>query len=150
MRAMMMLFLVLVMAMPAMAERRSFSGGYSSAAVRSRGAKSQGLKVGEGAMTPMEARLEQLRGNKEAKSERINNAQKAARKIKSTIPDAEQMPDREKVQYVKVSKRCCCEKQTVTASCCTKVGISKTVAEAKGKARPKATSKAKLGARRLK
>lgn len=134
MKTLMILFLGLVMATPAMAFHRSFSGGYPTSAAQARGTKSQGLRVGAGAMTPMEARLEQLSGNKDAKSERINNAQKAGRKIQKAIPGAERAPDGEKVRYVNVSKGCSCEKQTITASGGAKVGIGKTAAEARGKA----------------
>ena len=52
------LFLLLIVATPAMAVHRSFSGGYPSSAAWARGMKVQGLNVGEGAMMPMEARLE--------------------------------------------------------------------------------------------
>ncbi len=128
------ILLVLVVATPTMAAHRGFSGGYPSSAARARGTRSQGLKVGAGAMTPMEARLEQSQGNTDAKSERISNARRAGRKIQKAIPGAEQASDGENVRYVKISKGCACEKQTVTASGGAKVGIGKTAAEARSKA----------------
>lgn len=129
----------LIVATSAMAVHRSFSGGYPSSAARARGTRAQGLQVGEGAMMPMEARLEQLRGNADAKSERIGNAQKAGRKVRDAVPGAERAPNGETVRYTRVSKKCPCEKQTVTASGGAKVGVGKTAAEAKSKATSKAT-----------
>ena len=143
MRTVAMLVLFLAMAMPAMAVHRSFSNGYPSSAARARGAKTRGLQVGDGAMTPMEARLEQLRGNADAKSERIGNAQKAGRKVRNAVPGAERTPDGEKVRYARVSKKCPCETQTVTATGGGKVGVGKTAEEARKAATgPRATNKA--------
>ena len=143
MRTMTMLVLILTVATSAMAVHRSFSNGYPSSAARARGTKAQGLQVSEGAMTPMEAKLEQLRGNADAKSERIGNAQKAGRKIRNAVPGAERTPAGEKVRYVRVSKKCPCEKQTVTATGGGKVGVGETAAEARKAATgPRATNKA--------
>ena len=142
MRAMTML-VFLIVATSAMAVHRSFSGGYPSSAARARGTKTRGLQVGAGAMTPMEARLEQLRGNADAKSERIGNAQKAGRKIRNAVPGAERAPDGEKVRHARVSKKCPCEKQAVTATGGGKVGVGKTAAEARKAATgPQTTNKA--------
>ena len=134
-----MLLLFLIMATPAMAVHRSFSNGYPASAARAKGVKAQGLQVGGGAMTPMEARLEQLRGNADAKSGRIGNAQRAGRKVRNAVPGAVRTPDGEKTRYMRVSKKCPCEKQTVTTSCGAKVGVGKAAAEAKCKATTKAT-----------
>ena len=143
MKSIVFVLAVLFAAAEAEAVHRSFINGYPLSAARARGTKAQGLRVGSGAMTPMEARLEQLRGNADAKSERIGNAQKAGRNIRNAVPGAERTPDGEKVRYVRVSKKCPCEKQTVTATGGGKVGVGKTAAEARKDASgPRATNKA--------
>ena len=110
MKSIVFVLAVLFASAEAEAVHRSFSNGYPSSAARARGSKARGLQVGDGAMTPMEARLEQLRDNTDAKSERIGNAQKAGRKVQNAVPGAGRAPDGEKVRYVRVSKKCPCEK----------------------------------------
>lgn len=111
------------------AARRSFCGGRPAAAR----ATSGGLYAGEGALTPMEARLERASG-KDVRSTRIGNAVKARRKLKRSVPPAQPAAEGSKVRYMTVTKKCPCETKTVTATGGGKVGIGKTAAEAKAAA----------------
>ena len=111
------------------AARRSFCGGRPAAAHTTSG----GLYAGEGALTPMEARLERASG-KDVRSTRIGNAVKARRKLKRSVPSAQPAAEGSKVRYMAVTKKCPCETKTVTATGGGRVGIGKTAAEAKAAA----------------
>jgi len=101
-----------------------------------------GLACGKGAMSPMEARLARQSGDNPSESSRISNAQRAARKLKSSVPNATSAPSGTKTSYVTVKKGCCKCKQTISASGGAKVGVGATKAQAEAAARsPKSGSK---------
>lgn len=102
---------------------------------------SRGLYAGPGALSPMEERLE--RGSSPSGESRVNKAVKARRKLQDNVPAAQPIAGGEKVRYVKVTKNCPCEKQTIKATCGAKVGVGKTAAAAKAAASGRqATNKA--------
>ena len=141
MKSIVFVLAVLFAAAEAEAVHRSFSNGYPTSARTARA--SGGLYAGEGALTPMEARLERGSGGKNVRTTRIGNAAKAGRKIRQSVPAAQPVPQGECVRYETVSKKCPCETPTVTATGGGKVGVGKTAAEARKAATgPRATNKA--------
>lgn len=102
---------------------------------------SRGLYAGPGTLSPMEERLEGISAQNAAS--RAEKAAKARQKIQRNIPAAQSASGGTKVRYVKVTKKCPCEKKTFTATGGAKVGVGKTPSAAKAAASgARATNKA--------
>jgi len=68
----------------------------------------KGLACGSGALSPMEARLEQASGQTDAASSRIDNAKSASAKIAKAAPDARQAGAGKMTVVQKETKTGCC------------------------------------------
>ena len=101
----------------------------------------RGLYAGPGTLSPMEERLEGISAQNAAS--RAEKAAEARQKIQRNIPAAQSASGGTKVRYVKVTKKCPCEKKTFTATGGAKVGVGKTPSAAKAAASgARATNKA--------